>query len=60
MNQQQFHVLKMVFWVALGLTVIALIGSITDKIIQSGKSTRTEATQGSPIAVPADPGTPTN
>jgi hypothetical protein len=60
MNQKQFHALKVVFWVTLGLTVIALIGSITDKVIQSGKATRTESTQSSPIAVPADPGTPTN
>jgi hypothetical protein len=56
MNQQQFHVLKMVFWAALGMTTIALIGSVTDRIIQTKNATRTESSQGAPIAVPADPG----
>jgi heme exporter protein D len=54
MNQQQFHVLKVAFWAALGLTIIAMIGSITDKVIQTKNATRTESTQAAPIAVPAD------
>jgi hypothetical protein len=58
MNQQQFQVLKVAFWAALGLTIIAMIGSITDKVIQTKNATRTESTQGAPIAVPADPGAP--
>lgn len=56
MTQQQLQILKVVFLSAVGLTVIATLGSITDKVVHIRSATRTESTQGAPIAVPADPG----
>lgn len=56
MNQRQLQILKVVFWAALGLTVIATIGSITDRVIREKNATRTESTAEAPIAVPAEPG----
>ncbi len=56
MTQRQLQILKMVFWTSLGLTVIALLGSITDRVVKSGQATRTQTTGDAPIAVPADSG----
>ncbi|NDD90920.1 hypothetical protein EBZ37_02380 [bacterium] len=55
MTAKQLQILKVLFWAALGITMIGLIGSITDRVIQVKKSTRTEQTATTPIAVPAEP-----
>ncbi|MEN9723087.1 MAG: hypothetical protein RJB38_1073 [Pseudomonadota bacterium] len=54
MNQKQFQILKIVFWAALGLTGIAFLGSITEKVLQSKRSSRTQSSSSTPIPVPAD------
>ncbi|MBU6374996.1 MAG: hypothetical protein KGQ59_03285 [Bdellovibrionales bacterium] len=59
MSSKQFQILKVLFWAALGITVIGLLGSITDKVIQVKNATRTEQTPDRPIAVPAEPKTDT-
>lgn len=56
MSSKQLQILKVLFWAALGVTVIGLIGSITDRVIQVKKSTRTEQNATTPIAVPAESG----
>ncbi len=57
MNREQLQFLKVLFWGALGLVVIGLVGSVTDRVIRTKNATRTESSTAAPIAVPAETGT---